>query len=70
MSKLSEMVHSQKQELNSIEQHVELAKERTSLGLLELIRARRAKFAAVPVVGAVVGVYFCCSKFNVLNLLF
>lgn len=55
MSKLSEMVHSQKQELNSIEQHVELAKERTSLGLLELIRARRAKFAAVPVVGAVVG---------------
>ena len=57
MSKMSVMVHNQQDDLNSIEQHVELAKEHTSLGLLELVRSRRAKFAAVPVVGAVVGTF-------------
>ena len=55
MASLSKLVKTKGEELDTLEQNVEIAKERTSLGLLEIIKARRAKFAGVPVAGAVVG---------------
>ena len=55
MTNLSKLVNTQGEEINTIEQNVEKAKVETSQGLLEIIRARRAKFASVPVAGAVVG---------------
>ena len=55
MTSLSELVKTQGEEINTIEQNVEAARGKTSMGLLEIIKARRAKFAGVPVAGAVVG---------------
>ncbi|XP_063693913.1 syntaxin-17-like [Bolinopsis microptera] len=55
MASLSKLVKTQGEEVDTLELNVEIAKERTTLGLLEIIKARRAKFAGVPVAGAVVG---------------
>ncbi|KAL5258285.1 hypothetical protein ACHWQZ_G008950 [Mnemiopsis leidyi] len=55
MTNLSKLVQTQGENINTIEQNVEKAQVETRQGLLEIIRARRAKFASVPVAGAVVG---------------
>lgn len=55
MTNLNRIVTDQGEEINSIENNVEASKMQTRMGLLEIIKARRAKFASVPVAGAVVG---------------
>ena len=55
MGNLSKAVHTQQEDLDTIEQNIEVAKLETGLGLLELIKARRAKFAGIPIAGALVG---------------
>ena len=67
MQSLSKIVSEQREHINTIEQNVDVARVTTRQGLVEIIKARRAKFFSVPIAGAAIGIFFLSKLVLFLN---